>query len=173
MKITESTVRQLEITEVQGLDPIRVILSDLGPGQGRINIECYGQSWANYWGGMGKDSLAEFFTSCDEHYLAGKLRGDMEPTIFDPEHLKDSLKREVIKERRQGFISGGYARERFSTIEELDIPETEAQLWGIARELEQIIGEEWWYSIPHKPNPDYQYLCRIIRTVQAALREVQ
>lgn len=171
MKITESTVRQLEITEVQGLDPIRVMLSDLGQGQGRINIECWGKSWASFWGGMGDRTIAEFFCSCHEDYLAKNLDPNLPLEIFDPEYLTDQLKREVIKERRRGLISGGFARERFKTINELDLPETEEQLWSIASELEQIMGEEWWYSIPKTPNPDYQYLCRIIRTVQAALRE--
>lgn len=170
MKITETMVRRLTISEVDGLDPIRVMLEDIGPGQGRINIECWGQSWANFWGGMGDDTIAEFFASSPVQYLAGKLCGDLSPDVFDPEHLKDTLKREVITERRKGLVSGGYARERFNTIEELDLPETEEQLWGIARQMAEIIGEEWWYCIPKKPNPDYIYLTRIIKTVQHALR---
>lgn len=170
MKITKSTVLQIEITDVQGLDPIRVILSDIGPGQGRINIECYGQSWANYWGGMGNETIAEFFTTCDENYLAGKLRGELQPEVFDPDHLKNKLKADLIDERRKHFISSREARRKFNEIEELDLPETEEQLWSIAPTMHLIIGDEWWYSIPKKPNPDYQYLCRVIKTVQEALR---
>lgn len=169
MKIEESYVRRLTISEVDGLDPIRVMLEDIGAGQGRINIECWGQSWACFWGGMGKESLAEFFTSCDEHYIAGKLRGDLQPDVFDPERLKDNLKREVFEERRKRWLNKRAARAKFDAIEALELPETEEQLWSIARDLESIIGEEWWHSIPKKPNPDYLYLTRIIKTVQMAL----
>lgn len=170
MKITESTVRQIEITEVKGLDPIRVILSDLGPSQGRINIECWGKSWASYWGGMGNETIAEFFTTCDEHYLAKNLAQELESQIFDPDHLIDTLKREVIKDRQEGGLSKRTARNRWTLIEELDLPETVDGLWSISEAMFELLGEEWWYRLPEKPNPDYQYLCRIIKTVQEALR---
>jgi len=170
MKITEERIRRITISEVQCLDPIRVMLEDVGENQGRINIECYGQSWACFWGSMG-GTISEFFTSCDEHYLAGKL-SSIPSEIYTPDGLKEMLKRELLNERRRRLVSGGYARQRYDTIEELDLPETEEQLWSIAREMESIIGEEWWYRIPKKPNPDYEYLTRIIKTVQAALREV-
>lgn len=169
MKVTESFVRRLTISEVQNLDPIRVMLEDIGPGQGRINIECWGQSWATYWGGMGKETIAEFVTTCDEHYIAGKL-SSIPSDVFDPDHLKDKLKLEVFKERRQGWISKREARAKFNEIEELDVPDTEGQLWGISDALSKLIGDEWWYSLPKKPNPDYEYLTRIIKTVQAALQ---
>lgn len=172
MKITESTVRQLEISEVPGLDPIRVMLSDLGPGQGRINIECWGKSWASYWGGMGKETIAEFFTTCDEHYIAKNLASGLESNIFDPDHLSDSLKQTIIKERKDGWLSKKEARVRFDQIEETDFPETIDGLWSMSRTMVELLGDEWWYSLPEKPNPDYEYLCRIIKAVQAALRKL-
>lgn len=171
MKITESTVRQIEISEVTRLDPIRVMLSDIGPGQGRINIECYGKSWASYWGGMGKETIAEFFTTCDEHYIAKNLASGLESDIFDPDNLVDALKKEVIADRKKHFDSKKEARARWTLIEELDLPEHEAQLWAITNQMQEIMGDEWWYRLPKKPNPDYQYLCRIIKAVQAALRK--
>lgn len=36
--------------------------------------------------------------------------------------------------------------------------------------MESLLGEEWWYRLPEKENPDYEYLCRIIRAAQDALR---
>lgn len=173
MKVTESTVRQVEITQVPGLDPIRVILSDLGPGQGRINIECWGKSWASYWGGMGKQTIAQFFCWCGDGYLAGNLAPSLPANIFDPEHLSDSLKRTIIKERRKGLISHEEARERFDEIDDTDFPETVDGLWSMREEMVNRLGDEWWCRLPEKPNPEYAYLCRIIKTVQAALSEVQ
>lgn len=171
MKVVDETIRRITISEIPCLDPIRVALEDMGPGQGRINIECYGTSWACYWGGMGDQTIAEFFSSCDQYYLANKL-SSIDERIFDPDHLKESLKREVLSDRRKMNISGGFARERYNTINDLEIPESEEQLWSIAKQLEEIIGEEWWYSIPKKPNPDYEYLCRIIIAVTAALKSL-
>lgn len=172
MNVVETSVRKITVTGAPSLDPIAVILEDWEPGRGQITISCYGKSWTAYWGGMGERAIAQFFVSCDEHYLAGNLSG-IPHEVFDPEHLKESLKRELLADRRKMNISGGFARERFNAINELDIPETEAQLWAISRDMERLIGEEWWYSIPKKMNPDYDYLCRIIRAVQEALRTMQ
>ncbi len=171
MKIEESQVRRLTISEVPNLDPIRVILEDIGPGQGRINIECYGQSWVHYWGGMGDGSLAGFFCGCDEHYIAGKL-SNISADVFDPDSLKDTLKRDLIQERRKGLVSGGFARERFNTIDATDLPESENDLWAMRNTMYELMGDEWWCRLPTKPNPDYLYMTRIIKTVQAALSSV-
>lgn len=169
MKITEETIRRITISEVPGLDPIRVMLQDIAPGQGRINIECYGQSWANYWGGMGKDSLAQFFVGCDEHYLAGKL-SNIESSIFDPDGMKVMLKREVIKERRRGGTKR-QARKDWLAIEEVNFPDTVAELWIMPNTMQELMGDEWWYRLPTKENPDYAYLCRIIKTVKEAIAQ--
>lgn len=170
MKVSEQLIRRLTISEVPCLDPIRVMLEDIGPGQGRINIECYGKSWACYWGGMGKDTLTQFFIGCDEHYLAGKL-SSIDSEVFDPDGLKDMLKREVIEERRRGGTKR-QARKDWLAIEEVNFPDRENDLWAICDTMHSLIGDEWWYRLPHKTNPDYAYLCRIIKTVQAALKEL-
>lgn len=172
MKIVKDTIRRITISEVPRLDPIRVTLEDIGPRQGRINIECYGASWACYWGGMGDKTIAEFFTSCDEHYIAKNL-SKIDSMVFDPDHLKETLKREVIDERRKRLLHADEARHRFDAIEALNLPEHEEQLWSISKELDEIMGEEWWHRLPKKPNPDYEYLCRIILAVQSALKQSQ
>lgn len=170
MKIIEETIRRITISDVPKIDPVRVALEDIEPGKGRINIECYGTSWSCYWGGMGDRTIAEFATSCDEHYLAGKL-SSIKSTVFDPDKLKETLKREVIDDRRKRLINDDEARSRFDVIEDLDLPESEAQLWCISDKMYEILGDEWWCNLPDKPNPDYEYLCLIIRTVQQALKQ--
>lgn len=75
MKVTPIVVISLEITEVPGLDPIRVLLQDLGPNQGRLIIECYGQAWSCSWMAMGSD-IRSFVTSVDPDYIASKLAGN-------------------------------------------------------------------------------------------------
>jgi hypothetical protein len=172
VNIVEETIRRITISGVPHLDPIRVALEDIEAGKGRVNIECYGTSWACYWGAMGEETIAEFFTTSDQHYLAKKL-SSIDSEVFDPDNLKETLKREVIRERRERLIYADEARKRFDAIDDIDLPEHEAQLWSISKELDEIMGEEWWYRLPKKPNSDYEYLCRIIRTVQEALRQLK
>lgn len=169
MKIEESYVRRLTISEVPGLDPIRVTLEDIGPGQGRINIECYGQAWANYWGGMGKDTIGEFVAGCDIHYIAGKL-SSIPAQVFDPDKLIESLKRDIFKERRRRWISKDKARDLYCDIDNMDLPNSVDGLWHMADTLTELLGDEWWYRLPEKDNPDYTYLTRIITAVKSALK---
>jgi len=39
--------------------------------------------------------------------------------------------------------------------------------------LEETFGTEWWYELPETTNPDYAYLCRIIKAVQAGLKQLK
>jgi len=32
-----------------------------------------------------------------------------------------------------------------------------------------VDGDEWWYSLPQKKNPSYEYLTRIVDTIKEAL----
>jgi len=73
MKIETKTITKITLMDLDGLDPVTVILDDVGAGRGSIIITCYGKAWTAYWGGMGKDTIAEFVCSCDEHYIANKL----------------------------------------------------------------------------------------------------
>lgn len=68
MKVSPIKVTALEITEIPGLDPIRVFLQDFGSGRGRIIIECYGNAWSTYWGSMGTD-IRSFVIAVDADYI--------------------------------------------------------------------------------------------------------
>jgi len=83
MKIEEKQIKMLFITEVKGLDPITVIIEDYKLGAGKIIIECYCETWANYWGSMGNKSVGEFFCGCDNSYLFGKMGGELLAPIYD------------------------------------------------------------------------------------------
>lgn len=56
-----------------GLDPIRVILHDIKPGEGRLIIECYGDSWSTYWGAMGKHRIMQFVCEADVDYITSRM----------------------------------------------------------------------------------------------------
>ncbi|WP_296935981.1 hypothetical protein [uncultured Marinobacter sp.] len=173
MKVELSTVQKLNLTELMGephkLDPVSVILENFEPGKGKIIIECYGQSWSAYWGGMGAKDIATFFCRCDEHYIAGKL-SSIRGGIDDYEALASKAQSEVCQMRRDQEINQQEARELFDAAGRLSNAESAHDLDDKA--MIEIFGPEWWYAIPEKPNPDYQYLCRIIRAVQAGIKKV-
>lgn len=174
MKVETSTCTKVVISDLINsefkLDPVTVYLNDIGPRQGKITIECYGQSWSAYWGGMGDRTIAEFFCSCDAHYLAGKL-SDIRSNVDDLEGLPAIAREEIIRLRKAHVLDADGAREMWDDTEWLEIESVERLHCDTAAGelMRQIFGDEWWYSIPEKPNPDYEYLCRIIRAVQAGL----
>lgn len=166
MKIETTKVTKLVISEADRLDPVHVFLEDIGPRQGRITINCYGQSWTAYWGGMGDRTIAQFFQSCDEYYLAGKL-SNIRASVTDFDAIQEQAKRLVLKLRRERDISLGKARELFDAVNQIGHVDRGEDL---PREImEAIYGDDWWCRLPEKPNPEHQYLCRIINTVKAAL----
>ncbi|WP_375191852.1 hypothetical protein [Marinobacter sp.] len=171
MQVELSTVRKLSLTDLMSephkLDPVSVILEDYEPGKGKIIIECYGQSWSAFWGGMGAKSVATFFCRCDEHYIASKLSG-ISGDIADYEALGILAREEVVCLRRDGELNKCEARDLFDQCYRLEEAENLDQL--DRNLMREVFGDEWWHSIPSKPNPDYQYLCRIIKAVQAGIK---
>jgi hypothetical protein len=73
MRTEQINVEAFTIHDAKALDPIRVIMQDIGPRQGRLIVECFGQAWSAYWGGMGDRTLREFLISCNASYIANKL----------------------------------------------------------------------------------------------------
>ena len=55
------------------LDPITVVLQDMGVGSGRLIVECFGTAWSAYWGAMGNKRVREFVKVCDPDYIVSKL----------------------------------------------------------------------------------------------------
>lgn len=62
------------ITGAPALDPITLFVRDVQPGVGQLVIECYGQAWATYWGGMGSDTVVQFVASVSVDYLMSRFR---------------------------------------------------------------------------------------------------
>jgi hypothetical protein len=76
MRIETCVVKAIRIYDAPKLDPIFVVMQDLGPGVGRLLIECYGDAWSGYWGAMGTDyTLERFLLGCSADYIAGKMLG--------------------------------------------------------------------------------------------------
>ena len=169
MKVNTSTVTKIYITDADKLDPVTVYAEDVGARKGKITIECYGESWSAYWDGMGNNTIADFFCSCDEHYIAGKL-SSIRADVPDYDGLADKAKSEIIKLRKELDIDKTEARQLFDGADNFNgdlLSDNEQQ-----KTMSEIFGDEWWYSIPDKPNHRYQYLCRIILAVQTAFKQI-
>ena len=168
MRIIKSTVAKLAINNVPRLDPITVFLEDFGPRKGSITIKCFDRSWTAYWGGMGDRGVSEFFASVSVGYATESLSQGIKSTVFDPDAAKAHAKAIIRKDRRSRDLSADKARELFDDIEWAEISDDP---WRHNDLMQEIYGDEWWCQLPEKPNPDYQYLCRIVAAVQAAIKQ--
>lgn len=73
MSISYSMVESLRITDAGLLDPITVVFIDYETGKGKVIIECFGQAWACYFGGMGDRKIRQFVAESEDEYLTNKL----------------------------------------------------------------------------------------------------
>ncbi|MDP3978380.1 MAG: hypothetical protein Q8P85_10370 [Pseudomonas sp.] len=198
MRIERSTVTKLLISELMNsehrLDPVTVFLEDLDnnnpdamrvSSRGKIIIECYGKSWSSYWGGMGGGTVAQFFCRCSAGYLAGCLAPQLDSSRYSSDALV-TLARKTIISRREGWRHRNHefswldkeeCRRLYDRTEELEGADTLEQAINWNGDLIGKIfdtTEPWHYANSATgPNPDYQYLCRIIAAVQEALRGEQ
>lgn len=146
MKIESVKVTKLTFSDIPGLDPISVIAEDLGKGKGKITISNYDTSWTSYWGAMGDRIINEFFCDCNVDFLADTL-SHIDSDVYDLDAITV-----MAKER--------------------DVEFYRVDPWNDYEFLEKMFGVEDIYLVdllPTKPNPKYQYLCRIIKAVQQGL----
>lgn len=147
LQMTNATTVTKVIITTAGLDPIIVYLDDLGSKQGSITIRCYDKVWSNYWGSMAAASVAEFFCSCDEHYLASKL-SDISSSIHDIDQIRKDADKNGVECWR-------------------DDP------WNDYEFMNEMYGSDmydWTDALPTTINPEFHYLCRVILATQQGLR---
>lgn len=173
MNIETSTVTKLLITGVQGLDPISVYLEDLAPCKGKITLSCYDKTWHAYWGGMWDGlTIGQFFCKLHGAYIIGYLDRQLSSRRFSAEALADKARKVIVQMRRDRDLDAEDARSLLDEAEDVRHTSSLDECGGAHREfLHRIFGDDWW-NLPAdamEPNPDWAYLCRIIKTVQQAL----
>lgn len=146
MKVESKKTTALKLTELESLDPVTVIVDDLGPEQGKIFIECYGKAWSAYWGAMGSGGLAKFFCGCNNDYIIGKMLDKTHQTDFDK-------------------ISGMAKDNGFNICATNDV-----ELAMSADDMAECFGADWYMDLPQCLTSDYVYLSRIIDAVKEGLR---
>lgn len=134
------------LTDIDGLDPVTVYVRNYAPERGKIVIECFGKAWSYYWGGMGDRTLQEFFISCDNPYILGKLLKDTTETDF--EKINNKLNWKGINVH----------------------VENDVEVAMHTLEMEECFGPDWYFDIPQCKTADYEYLGRIIDVVKTAFR---
>lgn len=171
MKIKAIQTLSLKLTDMidskYKLDPVTINIENIEDGKGKITVDCYGQSWSAYWGAMGANTnVQQFVASCGADYIIGCMTS-MYSEIADYEGLAAVVKKNIIQERRWRSVSKEAAREAFDSVPDF---EDEASCHFEDAFLSKWIGDEWWHEIPQKPNPDYEYLERIINAVKDGLK---
>lgn len=147
MKTTKHKTETYILSDLERLDPVTVFVKNIAPGQGKIVIECYGQAWANYWGGMGDQTLQEFFVRADNDYISGKMLKEISQTDFD----------EINKiAHREGFD--------FSVDSDVEIAMQSA-------DMAECFGPDWYMDLPTCHTSEYEYLGRILNAIKAAFSE--
>jgi len=150
MKTETTRVIKHTFSNCDRLDPVHVFIEDIGKGQGRITITCYGKAWSCYWGGMGTDSISEFFCSCNEQYLTEKLAPMLDSTVYDIDRIRENAEKKGVECWR-------------------DDP------WNDYEFMQKMYGNdmcEWGDNLPKMENHEYSYLCRIIKAIQDGLKYI-
>lgn len=80
MRIEEKKVESFVIYDAPALDPVLVVLDNMGHGRGKLIVECFGSTWSTYWGAIGDCSLREFIISCSPDYIQNRM--------WSPEHKR-------------------------------------------------------------------------------------
>ena len=174
MKISQILITQLVISELKDLDPVRVIIENIKPGVGSITLTCFGKSWTASWGAMSDRSVQEFFMDCDNSYLINCLARGIRSSIEgeDNEANIEFVKKEILKLRREKEISAFDAREYWDEANGADDVKDMVCSWHSRSSLRKVFGDEPWHaSWPTVPNPDYEYLNRIVQAVREALEQ--
>lgn len=189
MKIEIGNIKQIKISDVEGLDPIRVMVEEYGHGEAKVIIDCYGQSWSSYWGSMG-GTLREFFTRTNVDYLLNCFDRGLRPTTqeLDTQAMQttfvEKVRETVIERVKDGYTKCPCNREVYDECLNVDLqaiaPEHPYDYWSFDHysmteaSWEAVFSDKEYFSewmnnsVPEEylPNWDYLYLHKIVSTVR-------
>jgi hypothetical protein len=103
MKVEVSQIKQLLISGVPGLDPVRVTVENYQPGQGRMTITCWGRAWTAAWFGMSGKTIEQFVTEAHPEYVLSNLTVNMAATLKRYKRHEDDYLIRIIKAVQGAF----------------------------------------------------------------------
>lgn len=175
MKVEKSDVLAFTISDVERLDPVRVMIENYEPGKGRITITCFGKAWTGAWFAMGGDTVQEFIKRVSNEYLIGYFDPQLQSTVDDDNDANlEFVKGEIIKIRRRQEIDADDAREMWEEAEGAEDVKANCCDCRVGEKLLELLGDDPWYAKwPAVPNHNYQYLERIIDAVRGGIVELE
>lgn len=175
MKVEQSQVTKLVISEVQNHDPIHVYLEDYGDNRrGRVTISEFGKSWSCFWGGMGM-SLTEFLLWITNQYWIGYLDSNLDREIdADNEDNIAFIRKQIIESRKNKDIGEFEARDMFDDAEYSDDIKQDVCSSGVFNKYDDLLGDEPWLAPWSKQeNPDYWRMESRLNVIREALKQLK
>ena len=173
MKITSQIIHKLLLTEIPSLDPISVYLEDIAPGKGSITISCANESWSYQWNAMGNPNITSFIASCSLDYLADKFAPHLQTQILDFAPIEKQVKANILSSRRHRQLPKHVARTLFDESSDLkgvsNFNEFD-RVWKT--DFSPDAAKSFEVQLSSLPNPKYQYLLRILSTIQSACQNI-
>jgi hypothetical protein len=173
MKVEQSKVTKLQITEVESLDSLHVFVEDIGISQGKITMETSSESWSAYWGGCGSSGVVDFFLRCNNSYLVNCFSRGISSTVTDYDSLDEWFKKAIIKTRKEGLCSKEEALSQWNSVDLWCCNEESFLHTDRGRELaNEIIGDDWHFDLPQCESGEYIYLERVVQAIREAFTEL-
>ena len=139
-------IRVYQIPKSKSLDPITVYVTQHSERAGQITFDCYGKAWSCYWGGMSQATLEEFFLSCGNDYILGKILEETKQTDFD----------EINNRAAEAGIELGVT--------------SDVEVAHSATQMAQIFGDDWYMDLPTCQTDEYHYVRKIIDAIKAVFK---
>ena len=161
----------LSISNIERLDPINVCIEYDTCFQ--IAIECFGSSWNATWG-LPKKGYVDFFCSNNHEYLIGCLDPSIQKYEPNFDTFKIEMRQKIREWRRDNEISADLARELFDIENWKD--HVSSNPYEPIRNLPSYHDDElkecelFTFDVPERLTSQYQYLTRIVKAVQEALK---
>lgn len=166
MKVTSSLVRKILIEDAPGLvDPIEIVLEDLGPKKGSIFLRTHSETYSAYWNAMPKDTVAQFIASISPDYMISCMTHCMNQ-VEDHDAMRNLSKAKVLVLRKADDLTAHQARELYEEIKDMENPHHHQNV------MYEVFGEQWWNAVPCKPNPTYIHLEKVVNAVKEAVKSV-
>ena len=156
MKVETSQVTKIHISNIEGIEPITVILEDLGQSSGKLIVKCSYEVWTCQLVWSEESSFIETISSMNVEYLQAYLSGS-EQFIIDGEKVQS----DILHLRRNKKLDRLTARKLYSVSFKQFVC-----VWLAENEklIARIYGGDK-HSVPHRDNWHYLYERKIFQAV--------